>query len=246
MNANQVSELVGVSVRTLHHYDTMGILKPNRNPENGYREYTEHDLDQLQQVLFFKACGFPLASIRDLLCDPNFDRQTAFELQKKALQHERRRIDAMLKTLEKSIQNMKGQITMNQTEKFAGFDFTNNPYEAEARRIWGDDVIDKSIAHIGAMSEGEAGGVGAGMDALFRELAQFKDQDPSGPEVQQAMSRMYHFFNANFGYHYTPEAFAGLGQLYVEDQRFTKNIDWYGEGLSAFLSKAMKVYADHQ
>ena len=82
------------------------------------------------------------------------------------------------------------------------------------------------------------------MEDLFQRLAKFRHLDPANAEVQDEMKSMYAFFNANFGYHYTPEAFRGLGQLYVQDERFTQNIDQYGEGLAAFLSRAMTIYAD--
>ena len=88
MNTNEVANLTGVSVRTLHHYDKIGLLCPSRNPENDYREYNEKDLDRLQQILFFKECGFSLAKIQTLLGSPSFDREKAFALQKKYLLHD--------------------------------------------------------------------------------------------------------------------------------------------------------------
>jgi hypothetical protein len=84
------------------------------------------------------------------------------------------------------------------------------------------------------------------MEELFRELGKIRLEEPDSPLAQEAMDKMYQFFNKNFGYHYSLEAFAGLGQLYVKDERFLKNIDQYGEGLSVFLSKAMKIYSEKQ
>jgi len=88
------------------------------------------------RYFFFKECGFPLKKIKELLSKPDFDREKAFELQKKYLLHEKNRIESMLITLEKSIENMKGKTKMSSNEKFAGFDFSNNPYEEEARSLW--------------------------------------------------------------------------------------------------------------
>ena len=82
MSPNEVAALAGVSVRTLHHYDRIGLLCPGRNADNGYREYAEKDLDLLQQILFFKACGFSLAQIQTMLQSPAFDRDEAYALQK--------------------------------------------------------------------------------------------------------------------------------------------------------------------
>lgn len=246
MNTNEVASLTGVSVRTLHHYDRIGILCPGRNQENGYREYSEKDLDLLQQILFFKECGFPLAKIHKLLSSPSFDREQAFALQKKYLLHEKKRIDAMLNTLNKTMRSMKGETTMTQKEKFGGFDMTHNPYEEEARRLWGDEAVDQSNAHIAAMSADERNAISEGMDGLFRELATIRTEAPDSETAQKAMENMYRHFNQNFGYRYTPEAFAGVGQLYITDPRFTENVDQYGEGLSGFLAEAMRIYAENQ
>lgn len=246
MNVNEIAEITGVSVRTLHHYDSISLLTPNRNPENGYREYTDYDIDKLQQILFFKECGFTLANIKELFDNPNFDRKRAFELQKKYLIHEKKRINSMLKNIDRSIKNMKGEITMSQKEKFKGFDFSNNPYEEEARRLWGDGAVEKSNSHITSLSDEQKNAIAKGMDDLFVSLAKVRHELPDSAIAQKAMDKMYNHFNANFGYKYTLEAFAGLGQMYVTDERFTKNIDEYGHGLSEFLSKAMKIYAEKQ
>ena len=240
MTIHEVSELTGVSVRTLHHYDAFSLLSPQRNRENGYREYDDGDLDQLQQILLFKECGFPLAKIKELLSRPDFDRKKAFALQKSYLLHERKRINTMLKTLEKSIKHMEGDLTMSQKDKFIGFDLTNNPYEEEARHRWGDEAV----AHIASLSQEAKGAIATGMDDLFSELATLVHESPDSPAVQAAMKNMYEYFNSNFGFQYSLEAFAGLGELYVADQRFTKNIDRFANGLSAFLSKAMRCYAE--
>ena len=246
MKSNEVSEITGISVRTLHHYDAMGLLCPGRNPENGYREYAAEDIDKLQQILFFKECGFPLAKIKELLNRPDFDTAKAFDIQKKYLLNEKKRIDSMLKTLEKSIQNMKGELEMSEKEKFNGFDFTSNPYEEEARRLWGDEKIDQNNAYIAGLSNEEQKAIAKGMDDLFMNLSKVRMESPGSAIAQKAIAEMYHHFNANFGYQYSLEAFAGVGQLYITDERFTKNIDKYGEGLSKFLAEAMAIYTENK
>lgn len=245
MLTHVVSELSGVSVRTLHHYDNIGLLRPSRRTENGYRDYSDRDLDRLQQILLFRACGFSLENIQTLLDSPSFDRKKAFLLQKKMLVHEKERIDAMLATLEKSMQSMKGEISMSSEEKFKGFDFSQNPYEEEARRLWGEVTVEKSKARIKSLSKEEKEGVADQMDALFCELSALRAEAPDSEAAQMAMERMFQYFNENFGNIYTPEMFAGLGKMYVCDSRFVENIDKYGDGLAAFLEKAMSVYAEN-
>lgn len=246
MNAKEVASLTGISVRTLHHYDAIGLLRPSRNKENGYREYLDDDLDQLQQILFFKACGFQLSTIQQLLSSSSFNRQEAFLLQKKYLLHEKKRIEQMIDTLNKSMRTMKGEITMSLTEKFNGFDMNNNPYAEEARRLWGDEAVDQSEAYIGSLSKEKKDAISKGMDDLFTALSSIREESPSSKTAQQAMEKMYQHFNQNFGYQYTLEAFAGVGQLYITDPRFTKNVDKYGEGLSHFLAEAMRIFAEKQ
>lgn len=243
MQIHELARLSGVSVRTLHHYDNIGLLRPSRRTENGYRDYSDRDLDRLQQILLFRACGFSLENIQMLLDSPSFDREQAFLLQKKMLVHEKERIDTMLCTLEKSMQSMKGEISMSSAEKFEGFDFSKNPYEEEARRRWGNDTVEKSNACFKALSKEKQANVAEQMDNLFRELSHLRVEASDSETVQTVVGRMFRFFNENFGNIYTPEMFAGLGQMYVNDPRFTKNIDRYGDGLSQFLEEAMSVYA---
>ena len=126
MNINELAKISGVSVRTLHHYDRIRLLCPARDPDNDYRVYGEREVDRLQQILLFRACGFPLKAIGELLDSPDFDREKAFHLQKKALIFEQKRISGMLATLERSIDTLKGRDTMTDKEKFQGFDFSVN------------------------------------------------------------------------------------------------------------------------
>lgn len=244
MNAKEVAKLTGISVRTLHHYDDIGLLCPKRNEENGYRKYSEEDMDRLQQILFFRECGFPLAKIQKMLTSSTFDREEAFELQKKYLMHEKQRIETMLDTLNKSMKLIKGEITMNIQEKFNGFDMNNDPYEEEARRLYGDEVIDKSKAHAASLNRAGESSVLQGLNELFTELAAIRNENTDSIITQKAMEKMYQYFNKSFGYEYTPQAFAGVGQLYITDARFTENIEQYGKGLSRFLAEAMKIYAE--
>ena len=132
---------------------------------------------------------------------------------------------------------------MTDKEKFQGFDFSSNPYEQEARQRWGDEAVDKSNRKLGAMSASEKQKMGDTMNGLFEKLGGLRHEAPDSPAVQNAVAELYTFFNGGFGIHYTPEAFAGLGQMYADDERFTKNIDRFGEGLSVFLRDAMGVYA---
>ena len=142
MKVKEVSQLTGVSVRTLHHYDDIGLLTPDGSTEAGYRLYSDDNLATLQQILFFRELGFSLKKIKELLDSPSFNRQEAFEMQRNMLVEKRKQLDSMIDTIEKTIQQGKGELVMTNEEKFKGFDFSQNPYEQEARERWGDEAVD--------------------------------------------------------------------------------------------------------
>ena len=243
MKVKEVAELAGISVRTLHHYDEIGLLVPSVRTESGYRMYSDDDLATLQQILFFRELGFPLKKIKAIITSPSFDRKEALELHRNMLLEKRRRIDRMIATLDKTIQHMKGDIEMTIEEKFAGFDFSRNPYEREARERWGDEAVDQANAKIGNMSKQELAAFSEAMHATFRKLAELRHGSPESAEAQAVIKEWYDLLN-RIGT-YSLEAFKGLGQLYVDDERFTKTIDAYGEGLAVFMRDAMAAYADN-
>ncbi|HET7579118.1 MAG TPA: MerR family transcriptional regulator [Bacillales bacterium] len=238
----ELADLAGISVRTLHHYDEIKLLTPEKTNEAGYRLYSEENLEELQQILFFKELGFPLRKIKTILESPSFDRREALALHRKMLLEKRRRLDRMIATLDKTMQHTKGEIEMTDKEKFEGFDFSRNPYEQEARERWGDEAVDRSNAKIASLSKEDQAALSEKMSALFEKLATIRHQSPESDEAQAAIQEWYILLQ-QFG-DYSPEAFKGLGQMYVEDQRFTKNIDKYGDGLARFMRDAMQVYSD--
>lgn len=242
MKVKEVADLVGISVRTLHHYDEIGLLTPEKTTTSGYRQYSEDDLETLQQILFFKELGFPLKKIKEIINSPSFDREEALELHRKALIEKRARLDNMIATIDKTIQHVKGEIEMTDKEKFAGFDFSNNPYEQEARNRWGEQAVDESKAKIGRMTKEQQKAMGEEFDAIYKRLAAIRHESPASDEAQAAIKVWYDYLN-KIG-NYSLDAFKGLGQMYVDDERFTRNIDKYGKGLAAFMRDAMAIYAD--
>lgn len=243
MRANEVSKLTGVSVRGLHHYDQIGLLRPERSRENGYREYSQADLDRLQQILFFRACGLELAEIANILDRPDYDSLEALKLQRHSLLHQREQLDTLLQTVEQTIKSMEGGTTMSNQEKFKGFDFSENPYEAEARERWGNQAVDNSNAFVNNLSHEGKAALGKQMNQHFFTLAALRHLPADDSQVQAAVAE-YCRFLGQF-YDYSPQAIKGLGQMYVDDPRFTKNIDQFGDGTAAFLAQAMAVYADN-
>ena len=243
MTVKELAAMSGLTVRTLHHYDSIGLLCPKRNSINGYRVYEQAELDRLQQILFFRTSGLALGEITRILDCPDYCPQKALELQRQALFHQREQLDIRIQTVEHTILSLRGEKIMTDQEKFRGFYFSKNPYEAEARDRWGDKAIDGSQAAINKLDAEGKNELGAEMNRLFVHLAQLRSEPVGGQAVQAAVEEFYCFLNQNFGHHYTLEAFAGLGQTYVADQRFTKNIDQFGVGTTVFLAAAMEHYA---
>lgn len=233
MKVKEVSQLTGISVRTLHYYDDIGLLTPDNTTEAGYRLYSEDNLATLQQILFFRELGFPLKKIKELLTSPTFDRQEAFELQRKMLIVKRKHLDGMIQTIEKTIQNGKGELVMTKEEKFEGFDFSKNPYEQEARERWGDKSVDEANKKGPELREK--------MNEIYIKLAGLRHLPPESPQAQAGIEQWFTYLN-KIGT-YSLVAFASLGQMYLDDERFRKNIDQFGEGLAEFMRDAMEIYA---
>lgn len=245
MKVKEVAELVGISVRTLHYYDKIGLLKPSETTEAGYRLYTQENIEMLQQILFFRALDFPLKDIKKIIHNPSFDRKKALELQRKMLLEKRERYDQMIETIEKTIKNMMGEMEMTNEDRFKGINFKHNPYEDEARKLWGDESVDKANANLNKLSDEEQKALAEKWDKIFTKLASLRDKDPQSDEAQAGIKEWYEFLSSNF-HQYSLEVFAGLGEMYVQDERFTKSIDKYGEGLAQFMSEAMKVFAEKE
>ena len=150
----------GVSARTLRYYDEIGLLKPARVSTSGYRIYGQHEVDVLQQILFYRELGFPLDDIKNLLTAPDFDRTKAFVSHLTELQNKRERLDVLIHNVTQSISAMKGEVTMSDKEKFEGFkqrliDDNERQYGAEVRKMYGNQAVDESNAHLKGLTQAQ-------------------------------------------------------------------------------------------
>lgn len=161
------------------------------------------------------------------------------------LVEKRKKIDKMIDTIDKTIKHMAGEIQMTNEERFGGINIGFNQFEEEARLRWGNQSIDEINAKLKRMSKDEQNNLSDRWDKIFNKLACLRDQSHESSEVQATIKEWYDFLNTNFS-KYSLDAFYGLGQLYINDKRFTKNIDQYGEGLAKFMSEAMRVFTINQ
>lgn len=237
MRTKELADIAGISVRTLHYYDTIGLLSPEIDRENGYRNYSDQDVSTLQQILFFRQLNFKLTQIKDILNSPKYHQTEALLEQKDIILKEQTRLNNILKLIDKTIQAERGEITMTNEEKFSGVDFSHNPYEQEAREKWGDEKVEQANQNLKKMGTKEAE---REFDEIYTHLADLRHLDPESDAAQQEIGKWYDFLN-KVG-EYTPEMFKNLGEMYTADERFTKNIDKYGDGLAEFMKEAMTVY----
>lgn len=241
---NKLSRLAGVSVRTLHHYDQIGLLRPSRRSQSGYRMYQPAELLRLQQILFFRELGFPLQQIKVILDDPEFNplqalREHQMQLEKRAAQ-----LAILLNTVKKTInQLMENSMQLTDAELYEGFSKEQaDRYDREARQIYGEERIEASLQRVRKLTKAEWEAVKQEGDEITRQMAALMGSAADDPLVQQAIARQWNWLE-HF-YPVTPEIFRGLGSLYTDNPEFTATYDRYQPGLATFMRAAMEVYAD--
>lgn len=234
----EVSRLTGVSVRTLHHYDAIGVCKPSKVTEAGYRLYDDASLERLQAVLLFRELQFPLKEIREMLDSPIFDPKEALDQQIKLLELQKKHIEQLI-SFAREIKD-KGVKEMN----FDAFDKTEvDQYAAEVKERWGNTKAYKQWEERAKKKTSEElRESNAGLMALFAEIGARKELLPEEESVQQKIEELQRFITDNY-YTCSDEILSGLGQMYVNDERMKRNIDKAGgEGTSEFASRAISFY----
>ncbi len=245
----ELAELAGVSVRTLHHYDSISLLKPTSVSPAGYRYYTDNDVERLQQILFFKEMDFSLKQTAEIINKPDFDRIKALKAHKELLCEKRKRIEALIVSVEKMIDSVEGDKKMDNKEMFKAFDIRDiekykEQYAQETKLKYGESTAYKqSQQKASKYGKEDWTKVMNTANEIFIKIASLMDKGPENPEVQQAVAQWRQHITESF-YDCTPEIFRGLGQVYVYDERFTENIDKIKPGLSKFLSEAITIYCD--
>ena len=234
----EVSCITGVSVRTLHHYDAIGLLRPTKITEAGYRLYDDTALQRLQAILLFRELEFPLKEIKEILNSPSFDLMSALTDQIRLLELRKQHLDDLISHA-REIQHT-GVISMN----FKPFDTAElETYAAEAKAKWGKTDAYKEYEQkaAGQSKEKQANDSNALMEQ-FARIGALRHLSPDAPEVQEAVAGIQAFITEHY-YNCTKQILAGLGQMYIADDRFRRNIDSAGgEGTAEFVSRAIEIY----
>jgi DNA-binding transcriptional MerR regulator len=241
-----VAELAGITVRALHHYDRLGVLKPATATSSGYRLYTEADLERLQQVLFFRELGFGLKEIKAIVDNPGFDRGEALRSHRRLLMEKQQRLERLIRSVDRTIDSMEREIPMDEQKMFEGFDEAKlEEYRKEARARWGSEKVDESDRRTSKYTKEDWAEIRAESEAISLGLAALMDRDPADPEVQALVERHYRQINERF-YNCSLEIYRGLGDLYIDDARFTANYERIKPGLAQFMRAAMHAFCDRQ
>lgn len=237
----EVARIGGLTVRTLHHYDAIGLLCPRLRSKAGYRLYTEADLLRLQQIVVYRELGVPLDQIRSIMDDPAFEPRAALVEQRERLRERAEQTQGMLRAVDAALRVLDGEEVIDMSELFDGFD--PSQYEDEARARWGHtDAYAESARRTKGYSTEDWVRIQRETDELMQRIAALRaaGASPSDPaamdlaeEHRQQIDRFY--------YPCRHEIHRGLARMYVEDSRFTANLDRYGEGVAAFLSAAIEA-----
>ena len=245
----QLSDLAGITPRTLHFYDEIGLLKPAAHGDNGYRYYGEEALPRLQQILFFKELDFSLDEIRAILAgwaqpasmaQPGFDVLHALQVHRQALQERVERLNRLIQTIDKTTLHLKGQQTMKKIEYFAGFsEDKQKQYEEEIRQRYGEKAFE-GVTDWNSYSPEQKARIKAESEAIYHNLVENMDKGYTSPEVQQIIAR----WRQHLRYFYEPstERLLGLGQMYTEHPEFVATFSAMHPALPEFLNKAIQYY----
>ena len=240
MKIQEAARLTGVTERTLRYYDRIGLLHPSGMTESGYRLYDEDALRRLQQILFFRELGFPLAQIREIMDSPGYDMNEALRRHRLLLIAERDRLNGLIDLAERTL---KGENDMS-FDAFdrSGIDRQRDAYAEETRRRWGGtDAYAESEKKTAGYGKEQWAAIQQEADEIFAAFAALRGHAPDEPDVQALVARWQAHITRNY-YACTKEILAGLGQMYTADERFIQNIDRAGAGTAQLLSAAIAAY----
>ena len=237
MQIKEFAEFTGVSVRTLHYYDEIGLLRPAEVDRiTGYRFYDEDSLFRMQEILFYRELDFSLKSIGEILSSPNYDKNKALNEQKQLLILKKERLERLIASIDGAA---KGENVM---PAFDNSEFEK--YKAEAKEKWGTtDAYKEHAEKTKDYSKQKWNNLAEGMDHIMGEFAVcMKTGKMSDSKEAQSLVKMLQSHITENYYVCTSEILAGLGKMYVADERFKNNIDKHAEGTAAFISEAIAVY----
>lgn len=241
MTVHEVSELTGVSVRALHHYDELGLLKPTAVTEAGYRLYDESSLVRLQSILLFRELQFPLKDIGAILDSPTFDRNRALDQQIHLLELQKEHLENLI-DLAKGIKGM----GVKHLTDFKAFDTRKiDEYAREAKASWGQTKEWKEYEQKSQGRTKEQGdAIAQGMMDIFAEFGAIRDRDPAAPEAQALVQKLQGYITEHY-YTCSDQILLSLSRMYDGGGSMTENIDKVGgPGTGDFAARAIAAHCN--
>ncbi|GLC88125.1 MerR family transcriptional regulator [Lysinibacillus piscis] len=246
----ELAKLSGVSTRTLRYYDEIGLLKPARTNEAGYRYYGQAEIDMLQQILFYRALDMKLAKIQEILHAPNFQHAEALQAHRLALIQRKEQLEQLVQTVEHTLQAMKEDKPMSNEAKFKGFkeqliEENEKQYGQEIREKYGEDAVNASNAKLMNMTEEQYEAMQQLEQQLFERLREAMTIGDTTNDIAMEVAELHKRWLSFTWTHYSKEAHVGLAQMYVADERFTAYYDERVDtGAAQFLFDAICAYAE--
>jgi MerR family transcriptional regulator, thiopeptide resistance regulator len=237
----QLSKLAGVTPRTLHHYDEIGLLKPSRVGDNGYRYYGEESLLRLQQILFYRELGIPLEDIKKIMGRRDFDVLGALHNHKEALQKQVTRLNRLISTVDNTIIHLKGNTTMSDKAYFEGFsEEEQEKYAAEAEQLYDAESVRESDRKWKAYPVAKKEAIMAEGKAVYTDMIAAMPKGAASKDVQTIVER----WRKHLEYFWTPnlDQMLALANGYNDDPRFKANFDKMHPQLAEFMREAVSVY----
>jgi len=237
----QLADISGVTPRALRHYHKIGLLKPTKLGENGYRYYGEEAAYRLQQILFYRELDMPLDEIRSILGKPDFDILAALHDHRSALLAELGRLRRLIRTIDNTVESLEGDTKMQPKRLFEGFsDEEQEHLAAEASRRWDPQTVRDSNQRWKGYSPEEKQRILEEGKRLYEDLAAAMPKGADSREVQQIVQRWRHHLEHFWSP--TDKQLLGLADLYNEDPRFRQSYEAVAPGLAGFLREAVDIF----
>ena len=230
MKINEVANISGVSIRTLHYYDEIGLLSPSKDVSSNYRVYTEKDLDTLQQILFYRELKYSLRQIKQILSDDSFDIVKSLTMQKEQLLKKQKQLEQIVCLIDKTIESKNGEFVMTNEEKFNAFkqnviDQNEENYGEEIRQQFGEETVLATYGKLKEMTEEQYEAVSQLELQLFERLKEGLEVRSPSEDLMLEIAELHKRWLSFYWVKYSESAHAGLAHMYLMDERFTQYYD---------------------
>lgn len=244
LSVGQITKLLGISAKALHYYDEIGLVKPTETSETGYRYYDSDALSKLQQVMFYRELEFSLKEISQFFDNPNYNKHQTLKSHRELLILKRQHIDDLISIIDNTIggnQNMTNKIGTSASDIIEA----KKKYADEVRECWGKTKeYEENARKQENYSKNDILFITAEADKILYEFSSNLDKCPDDLKIQSLVSKWQKYISK---YHYecSLQMLSFLGNMYVNDERFRKNIDRFGDGTAQLMSEAIKVYCNN-